>query len=451
MKKLLALIIAMILFLSCTACGEKTPKEAPDGAPVGGETNAQGQDDTVPEANPFEQLSTQFTIVCPQDASKLYDVFAEKLRMAIVEKTGCTVGVADDYTAETAETVSNRSYEILLGETNRIETSEVECPTASFVISTRANKIVIKGYNDDYVFEGILYFIDNYIGSKETGKLFTLEKDFNFSQKGTPSAALYLSLGDDVVSDVLTPTAVKMISEKLNTDQQQTLTSMQGGCTDGEYFYFLITDSIDTENDQTRVVKVDPKTNATVKTGPIISVAHANDMTYDSKNDRFVVAWCSVDNFCVSYINPKTLNVISTGTITNHTIGCFGIAYDPISNTYSCAESNYKVNGYGLLILDENLRMIARLDGGGVGHTAQGVDCDDKYIYYSQSPGGSNKNNVIRVYDKTTGKLVKQFTIDLTYEIENVFWYDGAFYAGFNCHGQTNPRRVYRLDLNFNL
>jgi hypothetical protein len=173
-------------------------------------------------------------------------------------------------------------------------------------------------------------------------------------------------------------------------------------------------------------------------------------MTYDSKNDRFVVAWCSINTFNVSYIDPDTLDVTGIGTITGHTIGCFGIAYDPITNTYSCAESNYKVNGYGLLLLDEDLKLIERLDGGGIGHTAQGVDCDDEYIYYAQSPGGGNKNNVIRVYDKQ-GKLVKQFTIDLPYEIENIFWYDGAFYAGFNCSGQATPRRVYRLDLNFNI
>ena len=88
--------------------------------------------------------------------------------------------------------------------------------------------------------------------------------------------------------------------------------------------------------------------------------------------------------------------------------------------------------------------------GGGVGHTAQGIDGDDKYIYYSQSPGGGNSNNVIRVHDRETGQLVKQFTVALSYEIENIFWYDGAFYAGFNCHGVGTPRRIYRLDLNFN-
>ncbi len=453
MKKILALIIAMLLALMCIACTKETPEDNSGNAPVdSGNVNEQTEDNSVPDVNPFEQLSTQFTIVCPEDASALYGVFADKLRLAIAERTGCTVGVAGDYTADNAsEGVSNQSYEILLGNTNRKQTAELECPVASFAIGVKDKKIVIKGYNDDYVFEGILHFIDNYIGTKDSGKLFTLDKDFYLAQRGTPSAALYLSLGEGVVSDVLTPKMVKYLDAKLNADQQLTLTGMQGGCTDGEYFYFLLTDGDDSQNDQTRVVKVDPRTNISVKTGPIISVAHANDMTYDSKNDRFVVAWCSVDTFNVSYIDPDTLDVTGTGRITGHTIGCFGIAYDPISNTYSCAESSYKVNGYGLLVLDENLKLIERLDGGGVGHTAQGVDCDDKYIYYSQSPGGGHNNNVIRVYDKQTGALVKQFTIDLPYEIENVFWYDGAFYAGFNCSGQTNPRRIYRLDLNLNI
>jgi len=383
MKKVLSLILALLMLLSFAACDKDDTIQA-DGTEPTGDAPKQEESADVPQVNPFELLTTQFTIVYPKDAKAMYGVFAEKLKNAISEKTGCTVGVINDGTAAT-----NEDYEILLGETNRAETAEISCPKTSFIISTKGTKIVIKGYNDDYVFEGILYFIDNCIGAKDSGKLFTLDKNFSYSQKGTPSAALYLSLGENVVSDVLTPTLVQELEAQRDGDSQKTLTLIQGGCTDGEYFYFLITDGTDNANDQTRVVKVDPKTNEVVKTGPIISVAHANDMTYDSKHDRFVVAWCSINTFNVSFVSPKSLAVTGTGTITNHTIGCFGIAYDPISNTYSCAESNYKVNGYGLLILDENLRLIKRLDGGGVGHTAQGVDCDDVYIYYSQSPAGS--------------------------------------------------------------
>ncbi len=454
MKKFLSLMLVIVMLLAVVSCNSPTP-DGDNGAgnndqtQQNGDQTENGGDDPVEEVNPFEQKTTQFTIVYPKNSPKLYEVFAKKLSTAIADKTGCEVGITTD---NTSKDTSNQNYEILLGETDRKESLEISAPAATFAIKACDKKIVIKGYTDDQVFCGIVYFINNYIGSSEDGKLFTVSKDLDVVQRGNPSVALYLDLGENVVSDVLTPTRVITLNSRADKTGQITLNCMQGGCTDGEYFYFLITDGRDDENDQTRVVKYDPRTNRIVKTGPIISVAHANDLTYDSKNDRFVVAWCSIDNFCVSYIDPETLGTTGNGMITGHTIGCFGIAYDPVTNTYACAESNYKVNGYGLLILNEKLKLITRLDGGGVGHTAQGVDCDDKYIYYSQSPGGGNNNNVIRVYDRATGKLVKQFTIALTYEIEHVFWYNGAFYAGFNCSGSSEGKLgVYRLDISLNL
>ena len=116
--------------------GDSNTDDGNSDTSLGDSSADDGASDTVTAVNPFEQRSTQFTIVYPHGESEFYGLFAEKLRIAIADRTGCTVGIADDYTTlEVGEGITNDCFEILLGDTNRVESKKSKCPSGAFVIN----------------------------------------------------------------------------------------------------------------------------------------------------------------------------------------------------------------------------------------------------------------------------------------------------------------------------
>ena len=85
---------------------------------------------------------------------------------------------------------------------------------------------MITHWTDDYTFKGILHFIDNCIGSSENSTLFNVTSDFSHEQSTAVSVAMYMDLGEDVVSDVLTPKIIKILDSQRDKNNKLTLTSM---------------------------------------------------------------------------------------------------------------------------------------------------------------------------------------------------------------------------------
>ena len=261
--------------------------------------------------------------------------------------------------------------------------------------------------------------------------------------------------GDDIglyaTGETLSVNVVEMTSTKkwavgdyTNKAGSSTLNFIQGSCTDGKYIYVLVTDVADgapnstgtgtNAPDQTRVIKIDAKTGTVVKVGPVISVAHANDITY--KDGKILSAWCSGDAKRYTVINPDTLEEESQGTFTKN---FFSIAYDPISDRFALAKSGQGYYGYALMIYKGDGTFVREFQTERFGYTAQGIFCDEQYIYYTQSNrvnygGVATQGSLITVHD-WDGNLVCVLRIDNNDEIESMFWLDGSFYACFNATG----------------
>lgn len=250
---------------------------------------------------------------------------------------------------------------------------------------------------------------------------------------------LYPLLGQKLETKVVDMTTEKLMDVADYTDKSdsKTLIALQGACTDGTYVYVLKTDLADgspnaavTENngpDQTRVIKIDPKTKTVVAVGPIISVAHANDLTYNPNTGKLYSAWCSADASIYSVINPDTLNVEKNVDLKRD---FFSIAYDSETDRYVLAKSGQAANNFSLIVCDGNLNYVSEFETERFGYTAQGIFCDAKYIYYTQScrSGLGTKGSIITVHT-WDGELVCVMRIDNSDEIESMFWYDDAFYA----------------------
>ena len=448
------------------SCGDTSDtKDGKDSAGDGtvADTGADNQGGNI-----FADLSSEFSVVCADKEEAYFNPIILKLTSAVASATGVFLNPTTDFTKENVDGgLKTDAKEILVGDTNRYESVITACPADSFVIKTEGNKIVIKGATRYYTTVGVLHFIDKLVGSKESGVLFAVDGNTHITESPECSAAVYIDLAKktEVKYDTYTSsgdyddftksgrTTVKEIAleakkvmtfdSRADSKGEYTIGGMQGGCSDGEYFYVLLTNpgdgaKGDKNADETRVIKIDPKTLTVVKEGPIISVAHSNDLTYDSKRNKLIVPWCSVDNTKVSFIDPETLKVTSSSSVSGSAEGIFALAYNEAENNFISAESGYAKNGYGMYVFDDRLRFEERFDGVSLGYISQGIFCDSKYIYYAMSPNstlsGLKTQNVINVFD-WDGKYVCTLTIDLPYEIEHVFWYDNSFWAGFNSSG----------------
>jgi hypothetical protein len=478
----LCLIIVMMMVVSCNDAVTPTPDTPP--TTDGGTTGDGGDSGTIvplPEGL-YADLNTPVKIVCPDAEETYYNKYITMLIKAVSEKTGVAMSAMTDFDKNNVSgVISNDNYEIIIGNTNRKEATLVEAPENGYAIKVVGKKVVIKGSSQYYTTIGVLYFINNCIGSKEESKLFTIDTNYSYSDTPRCEASAYIDVLEKTdttfklfsstgeASDfkatgktykgktiALTPTKVLTFGTYEDSKNQQTIAVMQGGCTDGKYFYFLLTNpgdgaKGDSDADETRVIKMDPKTKKIVTVGPIISVAHSNDLTYDAKYNRLVVAWCSVDATRMSYIDMETLRVTGSASFSEK---FFAIDYDAVGERYVYSASQYAKNGYPIIISTvaksaTAQRKLGEFKGISMGYVAQGIHCDSKYIYYTASPNNSSKDtkdsipdiNIVNVFDYD-GNYICTLTIDLPHEIEHIFWYDNSFWAGFNAN---DGKHLYKL------
>ena len=479
---LLCLVLALIMLVSCDTVTEVITPNNGDTQNTPGNDNTNQTVEQLPPGLYADINNTAIKIICPDIEEPYFNKYIPTLIKKIAADTGVTLPAGTDFEkGATTSKIENDNYEILIGNTNRLETSLVECPANSYVIKVVGKKVVIKGSSQYYTTMGLFYFINNCVGSKAESTLLKIDTSYTYTESPRNEASAYIDMiektsknfplftasggaetfvatGETFKGKVIALKAEKAFTFSAYTDSKgkNTISGMQGGCTDGTYLYFLLTNPGDkaagtTDGDETRVIKMDPKTMAVVQVGPIISVAHSNDITYDSKYNRLVVAWCSVDAKKMSYIKMDTLDVYKESTFSEQ---FFAIDYDSSNNRFVFSGSGYAKNGYPIIIAKggasaENYTVIRTFNGNSTGYVAQGIHCDSKYIYYTGSPNSSSaatkslqeKINIVDVYDYK-GKYVCTLTIDLKDEIEHIFWYDNSFWAGFNT---SSGKHLYKL------
>lgn len=214
--------------------------------------------------------------------------------------------------------------------------------------------------------------------------------------------------------------------------------SMQGGCTDGQYSYCILNAGGNTPDTLSKLLKIDLKSGEIVQSAPGVKYCHANDMTYDSKNKRLVICHNTCFENRVSFIDPSTL--ACTGYKDIEGIRAFyAIAYDKTTDRYAIGLGG----SYDIGILNHNFELVKILPGVWTGYTKQGVECDEKYIYFIQSVAYLSINYLI-VYD-WDGNLISKIQLPVYGESEHIFTYGERLYAGIsdNCHEQG----IYQLQI----
>lgn len=200
----------------------------------------------------------------------------------------------------------------------------------------------------------------------------------------------------------------------------------QGSATDGEFAYVI---SLHRVSKDAAVWKVNLSDWSVTDMVHGLPLGHGNDATYNPKTNELLVV--NLDD-----PNAKTLTVIDPDTLTvtgqkQLPFGFYAIAYNALRDQYV-----FGLGGsYDFVITDGDFNYIATHTGVDTGLTRQGVECDDKYIYFPHWDYKKYKNYLL-VYD-WDGNFVTQMDVKNYMEIESVFNVDGELYITFL---SNNPR-----------
>ncbi|MBO5295022.1 MAG: hypothetical protein J6B71_07270, partial [Clostridia bacterium] len=207
---------------------------------------------------------------------------------------------------------------------------------------------------------------------------------------------------------------------------------VQGGCTDGTYYYYCMITDNSVSPTKCQILKFDIEKQAFVKASKDLLMGHANDAAYNPHNNTIVV---SEGGTAYHIIDPDTLTIKKTVQMAS----CWAISYNSERHVYILAnnsfiyfyDDNYQ---YQNQISIEGVMLSEYPTNGNMG--TQGITSDDKYIYYLEYWQNKGVHTDIRcnivVLDILTGKLIDRIPLKMGREVENIIIRNNTFYIVCN-------------------
>ena len=216
-----------------------------------------------------------------------------------------------------------------------------------------------------------------------------------------------------------------MIEKPVNAiNSSETLPTIQGGTSDGVYYYqaFIKKDALSKEADNiVRIVKFEIETGKIVSTSDNLLLNHANDITYNSKNNELIVVHNAPNHSLVSILDPDSLTIKESKNIG---FGIYCLDYNETRDEYVVGLSGgqcFQVLNSDFTIKSSIFQPIERTTG----FTTQGCSSDDNFIYFVLYT-----ENVITVYD-WSGDFITLIKLNVgSLEPENVCVFDNKIYVG---------------------
>ena len=204
----------------------------------------------------------------------------------------------------------------------------------------------------------------------------------------------------------------------------------QGAASDGEFVYFTMKGNEDssTHDSDVRIYKYSLSPFEFKGVSETFNGHHANDMTYDTKNDRSLVVHGSGASQNLTAITTKP--AMGKPSVITTTLGIGGLSYNAKRDIYGITQGGSKYQ-----TADASFKLIknyGRNDNMKSTYTAQGMGSDDSYVYFPMSPNSNSpeKVNLLVVYD-WDGRYVGNLKIPLTIESESMFYAAGEYYVVF--------------------
>ena len=217
--------------------------------------------------------------------------------------------------------------------------------------------------------------------------------------------------------------------------------TLQGSCYGNGHIYYLLYDQ---GRDKCKVVKMRMSDLSVVKVSPALKLYHGNDMTFNTRTNRIVVAHAKPDRKRISIINPTTLGIERTLSIDDLPEDLPGIDWDRIKEkggyigfnniAYNEKYDQYVVQLYTMrdfLFLDAAFKPIRYVKPSDWDRQIyQGMDSFGDCIVVCNSPKSGKPDNVLSVYD-WNGKYLSRVYLSRNMELESVFHYGNRLYVGY--------------------
>ena len=312
------------------------------------------------------------------------------------------------------------AHEILLFSTARPESDAAlaDLNFEGYIIRVTDCKVVIVGSSPASCNEALYCFFDQIIPENTEGGVIALPVGLEVKAecKNEP-----VDLRAAIAAGKTLGANFKILFEYKGRDG---FTTSQGAATDGKYAYVVMKKKEGgTETD--RIVKINMTTWDIVAESDELPLDHGNDMTYDPNKNRLVVT--NMLNNIISVIDPETLTIVERA-VPNY--GSWGIGYIDGSSEYAFLASG------GLTVTDKDFNVIRSSPFEPAdGYTGQGMDADSQYAYVPFSPNAGKSNNIIQIYDLSTGEFLGLISVGTKMESETVFHFGDDYYINFNANG----------------
>ncbi len=197
----------------------------------------------------------------------------------------------------------------------------------------------------------------------------------------------------------------------------------QGAATDGEYAYMIMENQVDS---LCSIWKVNMQDWTVADTMYGLDLSHGNCMCYNPSRKQLVVANNKPRYDTLTFVDTDTLQIAETRQLSHD---MYAIAYCESRDQYVVGISGT----FNFAVLDSEFNDAAYYFGLDTGLVKQGVDCDDKYIYFPQNSKDCTVNQIV-VYD-WEGNYINTVKVNSFQEIEDVFHVGDDLYIAFNASG----------------
>lgn len=241
--------------------------------------------------------------------------------------------------------------------------------------------------------------------------------------------------------------------------------SLQGGCFDGQYYYFAFLNKLNQDVEIDTFISCFEKNSSgdfvhvATKSGLHSMLRHANDMTYNPDTQEIVIS-CGNKNYENKIYTVKAVDLRSSGTptFTLHYVSAkvSGIEYNATRGQYVAKIGGY-LNGFAILDNDFNLiKYVGYENDASSGWVNQGITADNQYVYllhFNEDTPYSEYCNRIIVFDwngtykKTIRLNIANAGVERIYECENIMIVNDKLQVGFTGMMSGANRGFYTLDL----
>ena len=225
---------------------------------------------------------------------------------------------------------------------------------------------------------------------------------------------------------------LKKVTELKGSDYESLFYRLaQGSATDGKYAYVAAL----RRNVNGGLIKVDLKDWSVVNTVYGLDFGHANDLVFNTKkNELYAVYLDRPHSQKLVRIDPDTLEINGEVELS---FPFYAVSYNETRDQYAFGRGG----GYTIVLTDGDFNYLKLLPGVNTGLARQGMDCDDKYLYFLHWDSKNHKSQMM-VYD-WDGHHINTIKINNYIEVESMFHIGDDYYITF----LSNYPRIYKATL----